>query len=158
MSVQNRRVMWLIVLILTVAFAPSVFVSIYSKEDKRPSEGLSRQILDRSAEAPGEPSRITQSPPSERGRGPSQMVNITLYEQGIYPQVIRVRPGRVIFSIDDKSRQASGIIIKAMGREQRIDKSVEALRGKGVVEVDVGRHEISDASRPENRSVLIVEP
>ena len=85
------------------------------------------------------------------------MVNITLYEQGIYPQVIRVRPGRVIFSIDDKSGQASGLIIKAMGREQRIDKSVAALRGKGVVEVDVGRHEISDASMPENRSVLIVE-
>jgi len=95
----------------------------------------------------------------EARRRPSQMVNITLYEQGIYPQEIRVRPGRVIFSIDDKYGASSGHYIHASGRVERFDKPTErTTRWKGVIELGLGQHEIGDSSKPESRAILIVEP
>ena len=159
MSIQRKRILPTVVLLTALAVTCAVFVLIYPKAGARDLRDSSKNLETAEKEAILKfPKVVGRAAQSEARRRPSQMVNVTLYEQGIYPQKIRVRPGRIIFSIDDKYGEATGLIINAAGRQERIETVAGRLRGKGVVELGVGRYEIADASRPENRAILIVEP
>lgn len=96
-------------------------------------------------------------------RGPVQVVRFALYDIGIYPQEARARPGLVTIAIEDLSGNSSGLIIERVEAASRVptgvvSKATNSLRSRSELFLPEGRYEIADATRPENRASLIIEP
>jgi hypothetical protein len=95
--------------------------------------------------------------------GPVQLVQFTIYDVGIYPQETRVQHGRVAISIEDLTGSSSGLIIDRVEGSERaragaVNRAMNQLRVRAEFPLTPGRYEVYDASRPENRAELIVEP
>ena len=91
------------------------------------------------------------------------MVRFTLYDIGIYPQEARVKPGMVTISIEDLSGASSGLIIERIEASSRVasglvSKETNRLRSRSELFLLQGRYEVADATRPDNRALLIVAP
>ena len=101
--------------------------------------------------------------PQNLRRGPVQVVRFTLYDAGIYPSEAHAQPGLVAVSIEDLSGASSGLVIERregkvstlLGRVERLQ---DRLRARGEILMTLGHYDVYDASRPDNRAVLIVEP
>lgn len=92
-----------------------------------------------------------------------QVVRFTLYDVGIHPQEARANPGHVTISIEDLTRSSSGIVVERVEVTGHIpagllNKATDRLRLRGELLLPPGRYELADASRRDNRAVLIVEP
>lgn len=95
--------------------------------------------------------------------GPVQVVRFTLYDAGIYPSEARAQPGLVTISIEDLSGASSGLVVERRAGDVitplgTVDRLPNRLRARGEIAMTVGRYEVYDASRPNNRALLIVEP
>jgi hypothetical protein len=96
-------------------------------------------------------------------RGPVQVVRFTLYDLGIYPQETRVKPGMVTIALEDLSGASSGLIIERIEASSRVpsglvSKASNRLRSRTEFFLPQGRYEVADATRPDSRVLLIVEP
>lgn len=96
-------------------------------------------------------------------RGPVQVLRFTVYDIGLYPQEARAKPGMVTISIEDLSGASSGLIIERIEASSRVpgglvSKQTNRLRSRSEFFLPQGRYEVADASRPDNRALLIVEP
>jgi len=95
--------------------------------------------------------------------GRVQVVRFTLYDAGIYPSEARAQTGLVAISIEDLSGGSSGLVVERRAGDVitplgTVDRLPNRLRARGEIAMTVGRYEVYDASRPNNRSLLIVEP
>ena len=95
--------------------------------------------------------------------GPVQLVQFTIYDVAIYPQEARVQKGRVAVSIEDLTGSSSGLIIDRVEGNERaragvVNRAMNRLRVRDEFFLPPGHYEVSDASRPDNRAELIVEP
>ena len=95
--------------------------------------------------------------------GPVQLVRFTVYDVGIYPEEVRVRPGPVTFSIEDLTTSSSGWIVERVDQNPRlrvgvVNRVTNRLRTRAELILLPGRYELSDAIRREVRAELIVEP
>lgn len=91
-----------------------------------------------------------------------QIVRFTLYDTGIYPQEVRANPGRITISLEDLTRSSSGVVVHRIEENARVragvaNKAPNSLRSRTDLNLPVGQYELMDATRPENRALLIVE-
>jgi hypothetical protein len=105
--------------------------------------------------------RESQSAVFQRGR--VQVVRFTLYDAGIYPQEIRASQGLVTISIEDLTGSSSGVFVQLVEPTVRVaagsvNKATNQLRSRAELLLSAGRYEVVDATRPDNRASLIVEP
>jgi hypothetical protein len=92
-----------------------------------------------------------------------QIVRFTLYDAGIYPQEARATSGRLTISIEDLTGAGSGVIVERVEETRRVpvgavNNVVKRLRSRAELNLPIGRYELVDATRPENRASLIVDP
>ena len=104
----------------------------------------------------------TPKPATAPIRGPVQIVRLTLYDIGIYPQEARAKQGMVTISIEDLSGDSSGLIIERVDTGSRVraglvGKPADRRRSRSELFLPEGRYEVADANRPDNRASLIVE-
>lgn len=110
------------------------------------------------------PSTVSaQSSPPVPIRGPVQVVRFALYDIGIYPQEARAKPGMVTIAIEDLSGSSSGLTIERVEAASRVSagvvsKATNRMRSRNEMFLPEGRYEVADASRPDNRALLIIEP
>jgi hypothetical protein len=96
-------------------------------------------------------------------RGPVQTVRFALYDAGIYPQEVRAQKGAVSIAMEDLSGGTEGLIVErragnAPERIAHVPRGQRYGRGKETLELTPGTYEVWDASRPDNRATLIIEP
>jgi hypothetical protein len=111
----------------------------------------------------GPSSVSTESSPPVPTRGPVQVVHFALYDIGIYPQEARAKPGMVMVAIEDMSGNSSGLIIERVEADSYalaglVSKATNRMRSRNELFLPEGRYEVADATRPENRALLIIEP
>jgi hypothetical protein len=96
-------------------------------------------------------------------RGPVQVVRFSLYDIGIYPQEAQAKQGMVTISIEDLSGNSSGLIVERVDTAShvaagRVSKETNRLRSRSELFLPEGRYEVADATRRNNRALLIVGP
>jgi len=96
-------------------------------------------------------------------RGPVQVVRFTLYDIGIYPQEARVAHGRVVLSLVDYTGGSAGLVVERETEQVRelaglVTRTGGHWRGRRELNLGPGIYRLYDASRPENRATLVVEP
>lgn len=92
-----------------------------------------------------------------------QVVHVTLYDTGIYPQEARAYPGPVTISLEDLTGSSSGLTVARVDATGRrpvdvVRKTPNLLRKRTELVLPEGRYELADAMQPDNRAVLIIEP
>ncbi len=102
------------------------------------------------------------SPNPHKG-GPIQTVRFALYDAGILPQEARAQKGMVSIVMHNLSGGTEGLILErktgsAPERVTHVRRGQKFARGKETLELTPGTYQIWDASRPENRATLIIEP
>ena len=141
---QNKLRRSLVVFIATLLFSSAIVLALV-KAAKKPSNGR----LDSNQAA--------------RIRGPVQVVRFTLYDVGIEPQEVRAKPGLVTIDIEDLSGDSSGLVIERVEAASHVPaglvgKATNRLRSRSELFLPKGRYEVADATRLDNRALLIVEP
>lgn len=97
------------------------------------------------------------------GGGPVRVVRFALYDAGILPREAHVERGRVVVSISDYTGGSEGLVIEVgEGQERRsvgvVRRAGPRWRGREELNLSPGTYQLYDASRPENRATLVVEP
>jgi hypothetical protein len=95
--------------------------------------------------------------------GPVQNVRFTIYDGGIYPRQLHAKTGNVAIAIEDRSRGSVGLLIERQDGSAnvlvgQVTRLVDRQRGRAQFRLDIGRYRVVDASRPNNRAELLVEP
>ncbi len=95
--------------------------------------------------------------------GPIQTVRFALYDAGILPQEARAQKGMVSIVMHNFSGGTEGLILaretgNAPEHVMHVRRGQKFARGKETLELTPGTYQVWDASRPENRATLIIEP
>jgi hypothetical protein len=92
--------------------------------------------------------------------GPAEMVYFTVYDAGIFPKEAHASVGGVVLHIEDMSGTSSGLVVAndSLQTVAQVLRRPQRWRDEMRVSLAAGRYTIYDASRPMNRSTLIVEP
>ena len=96
-------------------------------------------------------------------RGPIQNIRFTLYDAGIFPQQQHARPGNVSINLEDRTHQSTSLVVQREtgGMAEQIGQVSpvpDHARGNAQFALGVGHYIVFDASQPNNRAELIVEP
>jgi hypothetical protein len=93
-------------------------------------------------------------------RGPAQIVNFTIYEEGIFPRETRASAGIVVLHMDDMSGVSAGLVVVRESQETLLPvvRSFGQSRGNRRIALGAGRYTVYDASQPLNRATLIIDP
>jgi hypothetical protein len=96
-------------------------------------------------------------------RGPVQNLRFTLYDAGIFPGQQHAMPGNVAISFEDRTHRSTGLVVQREtgGRTDAIgpvSSRSEQARGRAQFSLGVGRYVVFDASQPNNRAELVIEP
>ena len=96
-------------------------------------------------------------------RGPVQNIRFTLYDAGIFPQQQHARPGNVSINLEDRTHQSTGLVVQREtgGMAEQIGQVSpvpDHARGNAQFALGVGHYTVFDASQPNNRAELVVEP
>jgi len=120
---------------------------------------LSNTTFPVSSSVPEAPISAAQSPATEP-RGQAQIVHFTLYDVGIFPHEERANPGLVAIYINDLSGSAQGLIVESESGQRvgQVNRMQGRDRGRSRIALGRGRYQVYDASRPQYRATLIVEP
>jgi hypothetical protein len=103
------------------------------------------------------------SPQTVSPRGPIQNVRFTLYNAGIFPQQLHAKTGNVVIGIEDRTGNSLGLVVQrgtdslgvAIGQ---VPALLNGSRGHTQFSLVSGNYVVFDASRPNNRAELVVEP
>lgn len=100
---------------------------------------------------------------SQDGRGPVRMIRFVFQHEGIYPRQMRVDHGLFNIALEDRTDGSEGLVIELVSGDQRtkvtqIKRIENHWRGRALVRLTPGHYVISDASRPDHRAELIVNP
>ena len=96
-------------------------------------------------------------------RGPVQNIRFTLYDAGIFPQQQHARPGNVSINLEDRTHQSKGLVVQReidgmAAQIGHVSPVPDRGRGNAQFALGVGHYTVFDASQPNNRAELIVEP
>jgi hypothetical protein len=96
-------------------------------------------------------------------RGPVQNVRFTIYDGGIYPRQLHAKTGNVAIAIEDRSSGSMGLLIERQDGSVnvvvgQVTRLINRQRARAQIRLDIGRYRVVDASRPNNRAELLVEP
>lgn len=95
--------------------------------------------------------------------GPVQNLRFTLYDAGIFPAQQHAMPGRVAISFEDRTHRSTGLVVEreaggvsdAVGQVRSLS---DQARGRAEFSLGAGRYVVFDASLPNNRAELVIEP
>ena len=95
--------------------------------------------------------------------GPVQNIRFTLYDAGIFPQQQHAKSGNVSVNIEDRTHQSAGLVVqRETGGVTDVVGQVKSVsdqtRGRAQFSLGVGRYVVFDASQPNNRAELVIEP
>ena len=96
--------------------------------------------------------------------GAVQNVRFTLYDAGIFPRQHHANAGNVAISIEDRTHRSEGLVVQRETDGVMLDvgqvRAVvnQARRGRAQFRLGVGNYRVFDASQPNNRAELIIEP
>lgn len=95
--------------------------------------------------------------------GPVQNIRFTLYDAGIFPQQQYAKPGNVSINLEDRTHQSAGLVVQreAGGMTDvagQVKPVPDQARGRAPFNLGVGRYVVFDASQPNNRAELVIEP
>ena len=110
---------------------------------------------------PAAPVALASQSPAPRG--PVQNIRFTLYDAGIFPQQQHAKPGNVSINLEDRTRQSTGLVVQreSGGMATQIEQVSPVpgrTRGNAQFALGVGHYIVFDASQPNNRAELVVEP
>ena len=120
----------------------------------RPSLELSRQPANNLTTAPEQSASVN---------GPVRMIRFVLLPDGLYPSQMRVDKGFLNIALEDKTGGSEGLIIESALGDQRtkvseIRRAEKHWRGRTLIKLTPGRYVVSDASQPDHKAELIVNP
>ena len=100
---------------------------------------------------------------SQTGHGPVRMIRFVLLHDGIYPRQMRVDHGLFNIALEDRTDGSDGLVIESVSGDQRtkvtqIKRNEKHWRGRALVRLTPGHYVISNASQPDHRAELIVNP
>lgn len=112
---------------------------------------------------PGATADSNRSTSDKGEKGPVRMVRFTLFDTGIYPHEVKVEAGLVNLAMEDKSGNASGLVVERITGNERsrvgeVGKSVNHVRGRQVLKLTPGEYRVFDQSRPQYQALLLVQP
>ena len=109
-----------------------------------------------------EPARAAPAQ-STVARGPIQNVLFTLYDVGIFPRQQHARPGNVTINVEDRTHRSAGLVVQRETGEMavaigHVRPGFDHARGATQFSLGVGHYIVFDASQPNNRAELVIEP
>ena len=95
--------------------------------------------------------------------GPVQNVRFTLYDAGIFPQQQHARPGNVTIRIEDRTHRSAGLVVQTetggiAAVIGQVTPVLDHTRGSTQFSLGAGNYSVFDASQPNNRAELVIEP
>ena len=96
-------------------------------------------------------------------RGPVQTIRFALHDAGILPNEAHAQKGLISIAMEDLSGGSEGLVVEretgnAPERVTHVRRGEHYGRGRETLELMPGTYQVWDASRPENRATLIIEP
>lgn len=96
-------------------------------------------------------------------RGPVRMIRFVLLENALYPRSMRVNQGLINLSVEDETGSSEGLVVERIvnGNRERVTtirRLPNIRRGRELLRLTPGQYVVYDASRPDNKAELIVEP
>ncbi len=101
--------------------------------------------------------------PAATERGPVRMIRFVLLDTGLYPREMRVNAGLINLAVEDETGISEGLVVERIINNSRerlttIRRLPDAKRGRELMRLTPGQYVIYDASKPNNKANLIVEP
>ena len=95
--------------------------------------------------------------------GPIRSLRFTLFDEGIRPAEMRIKPGLVNLMIEDKTKALPHVTIQKVMADGgvvvvRMLKDARQSRTRNILPLVAGKYQLVDATRPEHMAVLVVEP
>ena len=96
-------------------------------------------------------------------RGPVRMIRFVLLENALYPRSMRVDKGLVNLLVEDETGVSEGLVVERVvnnnhERMTTIRRQPNVRRGRELLRLTPGRYIVYDASKPDNKAELMVEP
>jgi hypothetical protein len=106
---------------------------------------------------PGPTATSSQLPDT---RGPLQNIRFTLYDAGIFPELAHAKPGNVVIKVEDRTHRSAGLVVQreAGGVIRQVGPALGPTRGNAQFSLGAGRYAVFDASQPDKRAELVIEP
>ncbi|HLG13449.1 MAG TPA: hypothetical protein VJH03_02845 [Blastocatellia bacterium] len=95
---------------------------------------------------------------------PAQLIRVFVHGDGIYPDVVRARPGEILLRAENETLGDISLVVERLDPGQvpvNVKQIKTVNRGKRAQEelaLGVGEYVYYEASRPEIRGKLIIEP
>lgn len=107
------------------------------------------------------PNQVVEQGPSERG--PVRMIRFVLLDNAVYPRQMRVNQGLINLVAEDDTGVSEGLVVERVVSDDRerittIRRRAELKRGRELIRLTPGQYIVYDASKPNNKADLIVEP
>jgi hypothetical protein len=96
-------------------------------------------------------------------RGPVRMIRFVLLDNGVYPRQMRVQQGLINLAVEDETGVSEGLAVERVVNSDRerittIRRRPEVRRGRELMRLTSGQYIVYDASKPNNKANLLVEP
>jgi hypothetical protein len=96
-------------------------------------------------------------------RGPVRMVRFVLLDHALYPRQMRIGQGLVNVAVEDETGNSEGLVVErvvnsAAQRVTTIRRMPNVRRGREILRLTPGQYAVYDASKPNNKADLIVDP
>ena len=136
--------------LLVVLLCLVTTVALRQRSVSNSSQPIPNQVVAAVAQSTGE-------------RGPVRMIRFVLLDNGLYPRQMRVNEGLVNLVVEDDTGLSNGLVVERVDDGERegvttIRRRAELKRSRELIRVTAGRYIVYDASKPNNRADLIVEP
>jgi hypothetical protein len=102
-------------------------------------------------------------PQGEDGK-PLRLVRVFIHEFDLYPNLIRIKPGRVLIRAENEKRAEIALVVQRVGPAQslhhtaRVTAARHLRRADQVIALGIGEYVFYEESRPTLKGTLIVEP
>jgi hypothetical protein len=118
-------------------------------------------VVSHSESMPTEVSAVVVQGATERG--PVRMIRFVLLDTGVYPREMRINQGLINLAVEDETGISEGLVVErvvntARERITTIRRMPNVRRGRELLRLTPGQYVVYDASKPNNKAVLIVEP
>ena len=163
---KRRRVLSLLLTVLSIATATFVLSGVRNALGTSTNTENGKMARQQDLAAASDPARNTVKALDSVAvlplpiLGPVQMVRFTVYDQGIRPAIAHVSPGSVAIYLEDRSSNATGLLIQnaAGATLGQVVRQQGKWRGSNKLILVPGRYQIFDSTRPTHAATLVVAP
>lgn len=160
---RNKRILWLMVLMLSVSVSAFMFARTRREITTTPAEANPRWLS--VSRVPTSSDETFKTPKAAASPiqvvGPVRMVRFTVFDEGLRPAEAHVTPGWVAVYMDDRTtRNSASLIIQTelgipLGQ---VVRRAGRSRGSTQMYLQAGRYRIREAGQPTSSATLIAQP